>query len=1075
MTACCPQFLVHPDPDQLIRQVFDDLDRYQASWPDDRAFVLVPEYLKADLERRFMTDRQTGGLLMAEVLSFRRFAARLLGEAGLAARETISLAGKTLLAQKALLDSQQPFRKFHKLAGKPHYAAELVQVLGDFNRYQISSGDLRDEKTQDPLTARQSTLDKLHDFALLKDAVDQEIRELGLEDPDQDLARLAALLETLPLPARLHFLKRSHIWLVGFGNNRDFTAQEKQVLSALASQAASLTLAVAARPGGTEPAFQQGRDTLAGLTRLFPRASRPRPAAWEAAPEIQYRFIRSADRQEEARFTAGEIRRLLLTGDLRRKDIGIALCENEITPVYLEAALAEFGIDAYIESGKPFSNSSLIRFFKAFLGLCDYDFSLDDLLHYHRSGLSGLAGQTVDYFENAALALGWRTADDLRRLVRSQETQREALENLGPAHSHRDEALLLFFQDLEKVMELTGAIRKAASGQAKCGLLLDFLFQGEEAPQKLVQARSQQLMGLLRRQDAQLLVASWNALADFLDESGRLLGSVRLSQAQFNRMILAGMEGLSLPSIPSGIDVVRASSPARMSAWPCKVLFILGATEAGFPPIIRNEGFLLDEERIYLSRRTGKAFPNRKEDQAASQAWLVHSLLTRPQQVLYLSTPTLGGDTSALYDALLTEKDGTEVLLTQADARVDPRWYAPGAALRMMRLLALAPREWQAAVNKMEKEVVVHDLPAHTKAESLELPQSLVGSLLADRQSIHTSMLQVYNSCPFRFFTQYLAGASERMTADDRPNFQGTLIHRLMELAVKDLMLTFQEENPGQIQETLLAWERRLNPDYMQALYGQATQDRRLAWYSRPGLRGGVGQRIMARAADTLAAIAEFSQEEAYRPHLVEWYFPHQDLAPYRLQAAGQSFICRGVIDRLDINPQGILRLIDYKRSARTFSWTGLYDGTDLQLPLYKRAYEAAFPDRKVSSLLFAGWKTTNEHDFTAFRLPEQALTRDGVRSLEKQLEVWEDGKADQVALFAEKKAGQTLEAILEGKFPARPAVRTGVGGNPCAYCPWYAACGYDGRLARNRPAPAGKEALSEIKAAILGQDPGQD
>ena len=156
----------HPEMDELVRHVFDQLAEHQKDWPGYRAFLLVPEYLKADMERRYITSQRAGGLMMAEILSFRRFAARIFGEAGDLAGTAISYAGKAVRGQKSLLDQDLPFRRFNRLAGKPRYAAELVNVLGDFHRYGISSSELligEDEAKTVP--ARQSTVDKLHDFA----------------------------------------------------------------------------------------------------------------------------------------------------------------------------------------------------------------------------------------------------------------------------------------------------------------------------------------------------------------------------------------------------------------------------------------------------------------------------------------------------------------------------------------------------------------------------------------------------------------------------------------------------------------------------------------------------------------------------------------------------------------------------------------------------------------------------------------------------------------------------------------------------------------------------------------------
>ncbi len=401
--ASCQVRLIHtPDPDQLVRFVFGELAHSHRQWPDHRAFVLVPEYLKADMERRYLTDHQSQGLMMAEVLSFNRLATRLTAEAGGENLPLISKAGKAVLAQKALLNSQLPFRRFQGLAGKAHYAQELVNILGDFSRYQISSQDLRDfgSQVQGPV-AKRASLEKLSDFAILKDALDQDLDHLGLLDPDQTLSRLADLLETRPLPDRLSFLAKSQIWILGFGNDRDFTSQERRLLEALAGCLNRLTLALAADDEGEgQPlaGLKRGRQTLDSLTQLFPQACQIALDPDRPPRQPQVRFIRTPDRREEARFAAGEVRRLLLEGKVRRREIGIALCEKAAIAPYLETAFHDYGIDAYMDTGRPLRNSSIVRMLTALLAICQSDFSFQDLLDYYKSGLSGQSLQAIDLF-----------------------------------------------------------------------------------------------------------------------------------------------------------------------------------------------------------------------------------------------------------------------------------------------------------------------------------------------------------------------------------------------------------------------------------------------------------------------------------------------------------------------------------------------------------------------------------------------------------------------------------------------------------------------------------------------------
>ncbi len=566
------------DQDAVIDHVFDELSKHHARWPDDRAFVVVPEYLKADMERRYITGQKSQGLMIAEVLSFNRLATRLFTEAGQLALPSISLAGKAVLTQRALLDEQLPFQQFHRLAGRPGYALELVNILGDFTRYRISTDELRHSGTSEDTNLHEATRHKFSDFAILKETLDQSLVEKGLTDPDTALSRLAYLLQETPLDERLHFLRRCHIWVIGFGNNRELTSQELSVIHALSEQVSEMTVALSAdslNPEG-DPAWQHGRETLRSLVRMFPETV---PESLEGpfqAREPEVRFIRAVDRREEARYAAGEIRRLLLSGAVRRREIGIALCETDKTMAYLEPALSEYGIAAAIDSKRPLQNTSFIRMLSAFLLLCEYEFSFEDLIDYLKSGLVPLSLSSVDLFENTALALGWKRARQFRKLAEDELIINDAMARYLDPTSERGAVIREVFAYIRTLLELTAAMRQLRSGREKCRFLLNFLYDEMEVP---VTRQRDRLLLEEREENARLLVSSWNAVVDFLTESENLLSDIRISQAHFGKLLSAGIEGLSLPFIPSGVDRVRVGPLNEMVHTPCKILMILGISK----------------------------------------------------------------------------------------------------------------------------------------------------------------------------------------------------------------------------------------------------------------------------------------------------------------------------------------------------------------------------------------------------------------------------------------------------------------------------------------------------------------
>ncbi len=1057
------------DHDALIDHIFERVERRLEVQPDQRAFLIVPEPMKADIERHFITKTHVGGIMLTEVLSFRRLATRLFSESGVPTPDLLSNAGKAILTQKILLDQEIPFRTFKRMAGQPRYAAELVHILGDFRRYGISSEELLEIDSK-----HHATLDKFHDFALLKSALEKELYRRERGDPDCVLTNLALLLLSSQLPERLDFLTKTHIWVVGFGADRQFTSQEMNVLRGLASHVSGLTVTVTADyPGGNrgELAFQHGRATIDTLSRVFPgiRIARPAPRSSNGSG-CDIRLIRTIDAHEEARYCAGQIRELLLTNEIRRRDIGIALCNERLMSNVVETTLAEYGIDAWIDTRKPLSQSSFARTFTAFLSLCSYDFSLDQLMDYYRGGLSPLPDDVIDSFENTALALGWTTARDFRTLKTSPDLLEDELaKRFQGSHAERRNVRKAL-EDVYFLLDLTSKMRGLRNGYDKSELLLEFLFSEEpNSPEKNVMHRRDTLLELNRLDSATLLVSSWNATVDLLREARELLGKTRISQDHFTQLLLAGLEGLVLPAVPLGADHVRVGSLRAMATWPCRILFILGATASAFPPENRQQGYLRDEERDLLSQETNKPFPNRQKDEPSSQAWLVRMLLKRPTRTLYVSIPSLGEEQSYIFDDLQDKTQEEVTIVVEPDREPDVRWYALPAALRITRWNTHAPSDWRTAVARLAKTDRPFPALAHDIAEKTEIPSEVATRSIASRSGVSASLLQQYNVCPFRYFAEYVARAAERDIAEDEPRAQGTLLHRLMELATRDLADRLRSADTAEEVDDITArWRLDLDSDYMRQLYDVATKDRGLGWYARSSLSGSIGERLRLYAGKTLQAMATFSREGGYSPRFLEWYFPNADSQPYVLRVGDIDFTLRGLIDRVEENSAGKVRIIDFKRTAKDFGWLDLYDGTDVQLPLYKQAFETAFPGRKVDELYYCGFERPDARDLDSYDgiVPDRNET---IKQLEKQKKNWETGAVDRVAQFAERKAAETIERILTGAFPARPTIR-GAGNSPCRYCDWRAACGYDHRLRRNTPLSTDRETVKELRREIAGE-----
>jgi hypothetical protein len=89
----------------------------------------------------------------------------------------------------------------------------------------------------------------------------------------------------------------------------------------------------------------------------------------------------------------------------------------------------------------------------------------------------------------------------------------------------------------------------------------------------------------------------------------------------------------------------------------------------------------------------------------------------------------------------------------------------------------------------------------------------------------------------------------------------------------------------------------------------------------------------------TIQGIADFDPDGGWRPIAFECKFGLDGTPPLVLDL---EILLHGVVDRVDVNPQGLLRIIDYKAGSSHLSPLDLVEGRRLQLPIYAMAADQA-------------------------------------------------------------------------------------------------------------------------------------
>lgn len=1087
-----------------LQGVFDLTDR----WPDKRALLIVPEQAKLDFEQAYLHASGHDGLLMAEVLSFRRLAARLAGETGQTTVRPLDASGQGMLLYQLLKSKPaKTFPSLSSLVDRPGYLGQIAAAIGDLRRCQVDAATLEAAAESLPDLAQRR---KISDLAHLMATYHEALARRGLRDGEDDLDALASLLAEPPLilADRLDWLGQTSVWIAGFGELRNFTPQEYAVIAGLATRCETLTVTVLA---DTVPAslaqvewgpdiFLSGRRTAWQLKRVFhPQEITRVEPAWSAAsamlaglltgrpeapePAILQDFIQLVQTRQTADqviWLAGEIRNRVDSGRFRYQDLVVALCNPEEDLGPLKAAFAQFGIPLFLDQARSAAGSALARTVLGLLDLAVRGWTRQTVMRVLRAGLLTEDQDQVDRLENDLLALG------LFRFDRFQ------------AHSARLSLGDTLANLLSTTHDFTAILLKADTGDQKVAALVDFIESSQLAARTADRVNALATAG--DQESALALAKSWNALVGLLAQIRQLAGSVSLGLDTFRDLLAAGFDQADSGVLPSALDQVAVGDLNRSHQRRGRVLFVLGAQSDQLPPKTPPEGLLRENDRALLSDVLGQTLPNKARDQVYADAAMVYSLLLLPTDRLVLVSDQ--EDPSPYFQRLAEWSGQKAEVLPEQPQPGDVRLRSSVQALHCLLPLSRQPagldadgrRGYQALAQALWlKGLWPRQAPdwltqSGTAQQTVVLSPEAVEQRLGETLALSVSQLEKYAACPFMHWAAY--GLELR----DRPQFEpaaaesGTVLHALAEITLREFSRQGFERTqearlsgePDQAIWPLLAdaWLDHELDRVLDAAWQTLSDDPAFAAFFVPGQQAGQGRRLNRVARTSLAALVNQFKLADFRPRLYEWTFrPEQGNALILALDSHHRLVLRGIVDRIDqrqLDDQTQFRVIDYKSGRTVVNFDTLYHGLAMQLPIYLAAFSASEPGSRAADACYF------QFDQPVFSQPSP-LTPDPaqisqwlarrfkLRSLDLEPELLE-----RVWRHSLAKARGWAGEMLAGQFSARPRLVSGA--QPaCTYCAYRVVCGFDPRRQPCQVLPQlgsqqGRASQASKKQALLDQ-----
>ena len=1068
-------------PGSLIDTCLEKICEEAVLWPTRRGYIIVPETMKAEVERRYIeilkekkgAASSDSAFMMIDIVSFSRFAYRLLSEVGGGQKKLLMPVTKTILIHRILQQEKDDFSILSRFSERVGFVADVEEVLGDFYRYGISGQMLLD---LDLSGQSDLTKNKIHDFGLLMTRLDAISEQMGFAPERDSMKRLVRILEafskddpttrTWPLN-RLRFLKDASVWIMGFGENRNLTPEELNIVTLLEMVVSKLTFTTIAESGlgdaDTKEICHFGNQVVKSFRSRFAFDSVTEVGASVRDAALDIVSLDYAERScsvrkdlpvpgeirvfqrinDELEYVAARIREMVAFEGYRYRDITVVLCDQNEYRAGLHAAFAKYGLDVFLDSKNPLIGTIWMQYMQAIMEMGCYNWELQSVMAFLKSGFVSLDPVLVQRFENFCLAHGLKNKKRILSCAdfADSDTEKSMVEKVLPVLQKAEEEMKPFLK-AKTCAERAVALHDMTSGS-----------------QKMVEYYVDEWTRAGNQESALALAASYNAADDVLRALSEEIGDFPISLSNFCSAVTTAISSKSLSKIPSFVDQVTITEPKNAYRRTCRTMFVVGPNRKNFPFTAPSEGYLKNREREMLADKLSMDFPNHAKDQTYSDFFIAYALLDCPKENIVFTMQNSEEPSSVV---LFMKETYPQVKFFETDVMSlsDPRTLARDK----MRSYLQDVLTGRIDVSEEERQKVLYiwktcfdgvDLSCEEELPlSLTISKERMDQLFPSDMWMSVSSTESYVKCPYNYFCNSILRLSERDVMKVLPTHMGSIAHSIFEVALKQ----FRDEYLASDDETKRAevFARYLHRDkeeWVRELLPQAQSVEHYAYCDDPALKMEADNKLISATTATMNYLFETMDPTSYLPEYFEWKFGRDGVEPWDIVLEdGRKVHFIGVIDRVDVNAETReFQILDYKTGVKEVNYDALYAGESVQLPAYLHVFLKLHPELLPTGAGYIRVQAPKERaDILAKTTSESAVQiakSNAIKSSFVKESYSLHAEPEEMALageFAISTIKNNCEKILHGEFPAMPSRINKKSELDCKKCKFAFVCNGD-------------------------------
>lgn len=946
------------------------LNKASELYKEGKPFIIVvPEQFTHLAEKRLITE--IGSIIQgkAEVLSFECMA-KFVNSVYPSNRKKINSIAKSLIMSEVISGVELSYYK--NISLNTGFIEECIKEISEFKKYNYSCDDVFElsKKVNDKGLSY-----KLADLARIYSKYEEEICE-NYADSDDELGILAENLNKFMPYKEYTFI---------FDEFSSFNPIEKRIIACLSSQCENVYMTFCVDTDQSyKYLFKPTSDTAESVKKVcedigctvdkpitldktyyekeeisfleenlfaFPSES------FEGVPE-NVCVCTPENPYDEITEVASKIKKMVFENNIRYKDISVICSDISSYSHVFRSVFNAFDIPYFIDEKTMVLKHSIVFYVVSILDVYINSYNSESITNFLKSGYIGAKRSEIidaDNFINASNASKntWLNDEKWNKtLALYCEDDLILSKNINSVR----EKYVLPLAKLHDSVKGRNTVKYISEKIYK--FLLETKFD-KRVTEYIEFFKSENNVYMAKQYES-----VWKILIETLDMLVFVLGDKKVNLSEYRKYLYTALSEQKIGIIPTSVDAVVIGDIKRSRSEFSKCQFVVGVCDGLFPAPSKSGCIITDADKQKLFD-AGYEFSLTSKDTAYFDRFLIYSCLTHPSDKLIISYPLADFEYKATrpsFTLTLLKRVFKDIKFETKNIIAEPEtsFATEKKALEFLAKSAYKISEGE-PVDKRWQDVYSYFVEKGSSGDIIKinsyiapdepvikLKEELTQKLFKDEFYSSISRIQKYNSCRYLYYLEYMLGLAEKKTFEPLARDIGNFVHTLLEKTFKQM-----EDDGVKIEDTdknyFEALAAPLFEEYKHQMFAFSDDLTKAEEYKFENCKKLVISALMNVRSHLVTS--------AFRPIGHEIVFNDDNFGCINIKLDnGKTLKITGKIDRADSfeNENGtFIRVVDYKTGDKSFDFSQVYHGLDVQLIVYLNTLVKSMPNAHHAGALY--------------------------------------------------------------------------------------------------------------------------